>query len=357
MPGPVLRAAVGQRTIIDIYNETDAAECIHWHGHNLAVAAVCDVPPYSVGRAQLQPARPGLYFYHSSRIAAARLDSGLYSGQVGALLVEPGHRGTEMESIVVLKGCEPYLHRTVRGYEAGDKLVTINGQLPGKLASLPFGSGERVLLHVLNASATQSHTLELPGHCFEVVALDGCPVPSPATVARLYVSPGERVAARVTPRQPAAWSVQTQDAQPWDYTQFGYRGRSGDSPQADAEFDIVLSRSEAARSGLNRWLVNGTSFSSGQPRPLLGLHHGRRYRLKLRNTSDEVIPVHLQRHLLEIVKLGGIPTRGVLKDVVALRPYQTVEVELVADSPGQALLYCSRQLHRDFGLMALVDYA
>ena len=257
----------------------------------------------------------------------------------------------------MIKGCEPFLRRTARGYEAGDHWITVNGRLPGEPASLPFGSGKRVLLHVLNASATHSHTLELPGHSFEVVALDGCPVPSPAKVTRLYLSPAERIAAWVTPRQPAGWSVQTQDLQPWDYTQFGLDGRSAGSDRTAAVFDIVLSRSEAARSGLNRWLVNGASFCASQSRPLLRLHHGHRYRLRIRNTSDETIPIHLQRHLLEIVKVGAIPTRGIVKDVVALGPHQRIEVELMADSPGRALLYGSRQLHRDFGLMALIDSA
>jgi FtsP/CotA-like multicopper oxidase with cupredoxin domain len=59
---------------------------------------------------------------------------------------------------------------------------------------------------------------------------------------------------------------------------------------------------------------------------------------------------------LEIVKVNRIPTRGVLKDVVTVKPHEDLEVELVADNPGRALLYCCRQLHRDFGLMALVDY-
>jgi FtsP/CotA-like multicopper oxidase with cupredoxin domain len=358
MPGPLLRAAVGQRTIIDIYNETDAAERIHWHGHNIAMASVSDIPSGSMRRVELRPARPGLYFYHSNRIAAARLDSGLYSGQVGTVLVEPDNSTAagDPESVVVLKGCEPYLYRTLRGCEVGDKWVTVNGRLPVEQASLPFGSGKHVLLHVLNASATQPHTLELPGHSFEVVALDGCPVPSPARVARLYLSPAERVAAWVAPQQPTAWSVQSQGAQPWDYTQFGCATRDVHSGEPAAVLDIVLSRCEAARSGLNRWLINGTSFSASQPRSLLRLHHGLRYRLRIHNTSDEIVPIHLQRHRLEIVKVDGAPTRGVLKDVVTISPRQEVEVELLADSPGRALLYCSRQLHRDFGLMALVDY-
>jgi FtsP/CotA-like multicopper oxidase with cupredoxin domain len=41
---------------------------------------------------------------------------------------------------------------------------------------------------------------------------------------------------------------------------------------------------------------------------------------------------------------------------VTVGPRQQVEVDFVADNRGPALLYCTRQLHRDFGLMALVEY-
>lgn len=367
MPGPLLRTAVGQRTLIDIYNETDLPERIHWHGQNIVTSEPHDLPPYSMRRVELTPARAGLYFYHSSRVAGTRLESGLYSGQAGVLLVEQeramamedagsASRAGDLESVVVLKGCESYLYRTARGYEVGDRSVTVNGRLPDQRASLPFGSGRPVLLHVLNAGATHSHTLELPGHSFEVVALDGQPVPTPAKVTRLYLSPGERVTARITPQRPAAWVVQSAATEAWDYTQFGCALQSTHSETADTVFDLLLSRHEAARSGFNCWSVNGVSFCATRPRTLFHLRHGLRYQLRIRNTSDAIIPIHLQRHLLEIVKVGRTPTRGVLKDVVTVKPYQDVEVEFVADNPGRAFLYCSRQLQRDFGLMALVDY-
>src|SRR3981189_472293 len=79
------------------------------------------------------------------------------------------------------------------------------------------------------------------------------------------------------------------------------------------------------------------------------------YRRRIRNTSDEILPLHLQRHRLEIVQVAGTPTAGVLKDVVTVGPHQQLEIDFVADSGGPALFYCTRQLHRDFGLMALIE--
>jgi len=88
--------------------------------------------------------------------------------------------------------------------------------------------------------------------------------------------------------------------------------------------------------------------------------------LKIHNASDEVVPLHLQRHRLQVVRgAGGVAAAGpaegaraggVLRDVVAVGARQQLEVDFVADSPGPALLHCTRQLHSDFGLVALIDY-
>ena len=68
-------------------------------------------------------------------------------------------------------------------------------------------------------------------------------------------------------------------------------------------------------------------------------------------------PLHLHRHNFELVRVGGKPTAGILKDVVMLGGFQEIEFDFVADNPGPTLLHCHQQLHMDFGFMALFDYA
>jgi hypothetical protein len=53
--------------------------------------------------------------------------------------------------------------------------------------------GERVLFHILNGSATEIRSLALPGHSFEVVNLDGNPVPNPTSVPVLWLGTAERI--------------------------------------------------------------------------------------------------------------------------------------------------------------------
>ena len=53
-----------------------------------------------------------------------------------------------------------------KGYEVGYALFSINGRMLGHGEPIRVKAGERVLFHVLNASATEIRSLALPGHTF-----------------------------------------------------------------------------------------------------------------------------------------------------------------------------------------------
>jgi FtsP/CotA-like multicopper oxidase with cupredoxin domain len=86
------------------------------------------------------------------------------------------------------------------------------------------------------------------------------------------------------------------------------------------------------------------------------LIQGKRYRIRMHNASDDIHPIHLHRHSFELNSIAGLPTAGILKDVLMLGGYQEAEVSFVADNPGLTLFHCHQQLHMDFGFMALFDY-
>ena len=112
-----------------------------------------------------------------------------------------------------------------------------------------------------------------------------------------------------------------------------------------------------AANGFNLWTLNGEAFSMETMTPLYKVQEGRRYGLKFRNASDDIHPLHLHRHSFELRRIGGVPTAGVIKDVVMLGGFQEIEFDFVADNPGRTLFHCHQQLHMDFGFMALFDYA
>jgi FtsP/CotA-like multicopper oxidase with cupredoxin domain len=90
--------------------------------------------------------------------------------------------------------------------------------------------------------------------------------------------------------------------------------------------------------------------------PVFRVKQGRRYRLRMRNASDDIHPVHLHRHSFELTRVAGQATSGVIKDVVMVGGFQEVEIDFVADNPGLTLFHCHQQLNMDFGSMSLFEY-
>jgi FtsP/CotA-like multicopper oxidase with cupredoxin domain len=422
-PGPLLRLHEGRPVVVDIHNDTDMPEQLHWHG--LAVPAEVDgaaeagtpfIPAHGTRRISFTPKPAGLRFYHSHVAAGNDLTKGAYSGQAGVLYVEPKNEpgNYDREVFLVLKEFEPAFRRggdmahdflasatrvrqletagegamkaslgkgMPRGFEVGYSLFSINGRTLGSGEPIKINAGERLLLHVVNASASEIRSLALPGHAFQVVAFDGNPVATPAEVPVLWLAAGERASAIVEMKNPGVWVLgDLADADrergmgivveyaghsgkprwtapkpfKWDYTRFGKAQRNAALP--DETIEMTFAKNNAALDGFNQWTVNGVPFSAEKMEPRFRLHEGRRYRLRLRNASDDVHPVHLHRHSFELTRFAGRATGGVIKDVVMVGGYQEIEVDFTADNPGRTLLHCEEQLRSDFGFMALFDY-
>src|SRR5262249_51457753 len=112
----------------------------------------------------------------------------------------------DREVLLVLKEFEPRLsRRRPQGYEVDYRFFSVNGRSLGNGEPIRVKRGERVLFHVLNASATEIRCLALPGHAFSVTALDGNPVPAPVCVSALRIGSAERVSAVVEMNRPGVW--------------------------------------------------------------------------------------------------------------------------------------------------------
>jgi FtsP/CotA-like multicopper oxidase with cupredoxin domain len=233
-------------------------------------------------------------------------------------------------------------------------------------------------MHFLNASASQIHRIGLFGHHFQVIALDGNPVPTPQAVDVLEIAPGERVDAIVEMNLPGIWVLgelrnaarqggmgivveYANQAQPraqwmqprnarWDYT--GFR-TTAPHPLPDQTIDMIFEKVPGGPHGFNHWLINGKE--SPHDREFV-FRQGRRYRLVFHNRSDDSHPLHFHRHRFELVELNGKPTAGILKDTVIVPAFGRATVDLVADQPGLTLFHCHIQHHMDFGFKALFRY-
>ena len=102
----------------------------------------------------------------------------------------------------------------------------------------------------------------------------------------------------------------------WDYTQFG--GDRGVPAKLDQTIEMLVVKHNAELGGFNQWTLNGQAFSMRAMKPLYKIQKGRRYRLRIRNGSDDIHPRHLHRHSFELMRIAGKPTTGLMKDVVML---------------------------------------
>ena len=400
IPGPLMRMREGVPVSIDVTNATSTADLVHWHG--LAIDSLNDgameegspmIQPGQSLRYSFTPRPFGTRWYHTHASAEGNLALGTYTGQYGFLLVEGKNDPAryDQEFHLAIHHWEPSFVPMVEkmrdrsanapltsGSDVGYKYATINGHMLGAGEPLRVKQGQRVLLRLLNASATENVILALPGHSFTVVAMDGNPVPTPQRVEVLSLAVAERIDAIVEMNAPGQWilgSVLEQERAmglgvvveyagssvapvwkgpppaKWDYTQFG---KADAVPEPEKSFELIFRDiGPIDGSPFDTWTINGKAWPHTDP---LEVIQGKRYRLIFRNGSGDQHPMHLHRHTFEVTRIGEKPISGLMKDVINVMPLDSVAVDFVADNPGDTLMHCHQQLHMDFGFMALVKY-
>lgn len=411
-PGPVLRMREGKPVTVDVINDTDLPELVHWHGmlippevDGTAEEGSPMIAPHGRARYRLTPRPAGSRWYHSHVMAGPNLYRGTYTGQFGFVYVDSGHDpgGYDQEIFLSLRDWEPFftssmedddddsqvlgpwpekpaiLNTSPNGLEVNSMTYSMNDKALGAGEPIRVRQGQRILLHLLNASAIENRRIAFPGHKFQVIAMDGNPVPAPQSVDAIFLGAGERVDALVEMNQPGIWILgatteairnaglgviveyANQHQQPqwsdpphpnWDYSVFGKIGAAPAVP--DATIDMVFEKIPRGAGKFDRWMINGKSYPHDRE---FVLKQGMRYRLTLHNRTDDAHPMHLHRHQFELVEINGKKTAGILKDTVIVPYYGRVTVDFVADQPGLTLFHCHIQQHMDYGFKALLRYA
>ena len=402
VPGPLLRLREGVPVTIDVTNASEGPDLVHWHG--LAIDSLNDgameegSPMISAGsthRYVFTPKPSGTRWYHTHAAAYDNLAMGTYTGQFGFLLIEGKEQPAryDQEINLAIHHWEPSfvpMVETMReqssntplttGSDVGYKYATIQSHMLGAGEPIRVKHGQRVLMRLLNASATENVVLALPGHTFTIVAMDGNPVPNPKPVEVLSLAVAERVDAIVEMNSPGVWVLGStlakaremglgivveyagktgtpvwRDPAPgdWDYTQFA--NTAATSPVVDETF-VLTFRDNGPKHGskFDTWTINNKSWPEIDP---LMVQQGKRYRLVFRNGSGDQHPIHLHRHTFEVTRIGEKKMSGLMKDVINVMPLDTVAVDFVANNPGDTLMHCHQQLHMDYGFMQLIKYS
>jgi FtsP/CotA-like multicopper oxidase with cupredoxin domain len=389
VPGPLIRWPEGKPIIVDVVNRSGAPEIVHWHGQ--WISSEMDgameegssmIAPGAMQRYQFTPRPAGFRWYHTHNYAGHDLKKALYGGQFGCFYIDPRENpgAYDQEIFLTLHDWNAYMGG---GGDASMDAVydyaTINDRMLGHGDPIRVHEGQRVLFHVLNASATVTHWLALAGHEFTIVATDGNPVPKQTAMQAVRLAPAERLDLIATMNRPGVWILgetredirksgmgmvveyanQTGDPQ-WvrpPVTEWDYRSFANSTPSTivpDERIPLLFESKFKGHGEFDFWTINGKSWPKTEP---VTLQTGKRYRLVMTNKSTDDHPVHLHRHTFEVTSLDGKPLSGLRKDVLIVKGNSTAEVDFVASTPGPTLFHCHQQTHMDFGFMMLFRYA
>lgn len=203
VPGPTIRARVGDRIKFVMTNRTDeslpgprltAAPMMHSMDFHAAMVSPQDkyrsIAPGQTIEFEFTPNYPGIFMYHcGTPMVLEHIASGMY----GAVVVEPrGGYPTKVDREYVIVQSEFYVkpdpeNRRVDGAPLyvldGDRLrdarpthTVFNGVHNGMVREpLPAKPGQRVRLYVLNAGPSRTSSFHVVGTIFDRVWIEGNP--------------------------------------------------------------------------------------------------------------------------------------------------------------------------------------
>lgn len=414
IPGPLIRANVGDELAVAVTNRLNHPTSLHWHGitlRNDMDGAAPATPNIDAGKDftyRFSLPHPGTYWAHPH--AGLDADYGLYLPVIVDDPAEPG--GYDTEWIVVLDdwtdgiGKSPQqlyddLRQTKRasdnmpgmsamptmggvgtsaplGGDAGDisyPYYLINGRIPAAPTTFAAKPGQRIRIRIINAGSDTAFRVALAGHAMTVTHTDGYPV-VPTDVDALLIGMGERYDVTVTAGDgvfPLVALAEGKNAVARALLSTGagtapdpgfqppeLNGRLGTvdvftaTPADDlgsANPDSTLT-AELTGSMMNYdWGINGQRYPDTTA---LTIRHGQRATLTFTNSTTMWHPMHLHGHTFQVIKPDGGP--GPRKDTVIVLPKQKVGATLIADNPGIWMLHCHNTYHQEAGMMTSLDY-
>jgi FtsP/CotA-like multicopper oxidase with cupredoxin domain len=392
LPGPLIRARVGDRLIVHFTNTLPAPTTVHWHGVRVPIE-MDGVPGISQPEVQTGQSftydfvlrDAGLYWYHPHVMSAAQVGFGLY----GALLVEDPDDAVDVADQVTLVLSDISFDSngvpeapdsggpagTVFGREG--EFVLVNGkQMPRLLAR----SGAPQRWRIVNTAKSRYFQLDLDGQRFTVIGTDGGLQERPTVTDQLLITPGERVDLLVAPTgAPGSELILYSMLHNRGYGSVEYRtieklltiAFSADpamTPSPAPQISRAIAPPSAAGAttvnmtltlppmnshGLSEFLVNGVPYARAKP-----------YRAALGETQLWVIkndmkwdhPFHLHGFFFMQVDETGAPLRPMAwKDTVNIRMNTTARLLVTFDErPGTWMFHCHILDHAEIGLMGTV---
>lgn len=385
LPGPELRANVGDTVIVKLTNKLNEPTTIHWHGIRLAAGMDGTdsvqklVSPGETFEYRFVVPDAGTFWYHSHANETVQMERGMY----GALIVEDSTEEiiTDGERVFVIddmklnaKGAftKPrwFIPHVVERHDGrqGDTLL-INGKENPIIEML---AGQRERWRFINASSARYFVLDLGVREFSIVGTDGGLLESPRPVTSQLITPGERFDIIVGPFEEGdAFSMESLPYNRMTFLRAKREkfatirvGRLAPSfanvpntlraikklteSHAEVNRRVVLSVGPSLKDGMD-FLINGSVHVNDKP-----VKVGELQVWEIVNASLMDHPFHLHGFFFQVVEENGMkPTFTAWKDTINLKPRSKVKIAWMPDNrPGTWMYHCHILEHHEAGMMA-----
>ena len=391
LPGPLIRARVGDRIIVHFTNHLPQATTVHWHGLRIPIQmdgvpehSQPEVPPGGSFTYDFVIPDAGLFWYHPHILSAAQVGFGLY----GPILVEDPADPVDIadELVLVLSdiaiGEKGSLESPDSGGPAGMVFgregthVLVNGRVRPRL-TVRAGAPQR--WRILNAAKSRYFQLFLDGQTFTKIGGDNGLQEYSQTSDRLVLATGERADVVVTPQGAPGdelvlmsllynrgyGSVEYRD-QP-QLVMLGFAdGPAYSGPPAQPVRRSIEPLSTAGATNVNVELtlakkgdgfeygINGVAFAKNKP---VRAKPGETQIWTIVNQTKWSHPFHLHGFSFLVLDADGQPAHPLAwKDTVDVPLEQTVRfVVRFDDRQGTWMYHCHILDHADGGMMGVVE--
>jgi len=389
IPGPIIRAKVGDRVIVHFRNDLPESTSIHWHGLRISnqmdgVPGVTQDPVEAGGEFlyDFVVRDAGTYWYHPHINSAAQVGWGMY----GPLVVEDPNDPEEFgdDVVLVLSDISLYEDGTFQPADTGGKfgdlfgregtVLLVNGKVEPRLR---VRQGKQQRWRIINAARARYFDLRVRDHMFVKLGGDNGLAARSEEQYRVLVTPGERADVVFTPADPPGATRLVQ----WVPTDRGYgsmfsRAREPlfhidtvDEPAVvPAEIPVNLRTiepidiSNAIETTLDMTIdlsnndvvmgFNNVPYWRMEP---LEAHIGETHVWTLRNPTDFAHPFHLHGYFFQVLDPERIPE---WKDTVNVPVGEELRIALRFDErPGMWMYHCHILDHAEVGMMGQLHVA
>ncbi|MCC7124287.1 MAG: multicopper oxidase family protein [Acidobacteria bacterium] len=393
LPGPLIRAKVGDRLIVHFTNRLQEPTTIHWHGVRVPIE-MDGVPGISQDEVKqgesftydFELRDAGLYWYHPHVMSAAQVGFGLY----GALQVDDPDDGVGVADSLTLvlsdigfdkRGdLEPADSGGPAGMVFGreGQHVLVNGR---RKPVLTVRSGAPQRWRIVNTAKSRFFLIDMDGQPITTIGTDGGLQERPTTEGTVLVTSGERVDVIVTPTgTPGSTlivramlynrgygSVQYRDVEELFTIKFTNEPTLPKKPlptiartltpvpaAGATRVPVVLTLPPQGPDGKSEFRVNGVPF--WEAKPFLA-KLGEVQLWEINNDTDWDHPFHLHGFFFMALDEKDQPIRPMAwKDTINI-PMKTKARILIDfnERPGEWMFHCHILDHAEGGLMGTVQ--